>query len=125
MTVEKEVTIYVESFIDAMEIVDKMDIPDLHTVIVMDEDDFEDCKCYIVINKTMFIFMPVLHLFRRPALKECARNFLNKAFGLADETNTHNCKGCKYFHTKMTENPCSSCNSEHPNFEAKEEDNDI
>jgi len=70
MTIEKEVTIYVESFIDAMEIVDKMDIPYLHTVIVMDEDDFDNGKCYVVINKTLFIFYPAYKLLNRMKGKE-------------------------------------------------------
>ena len=40
MKVEKEVTIYVESFIDALEIVDKMNVSLPHAVIFMDEDEF-------------------------------------------------------------------------------------
>lgn len=64
MKVEKEVTIYVESFIDALEIVDKMDESLPHSVIFMDEDEFDNCKCYIVINKIMFMFYPVYKLFK-------------------------------------------------------------
>ena len=65
MKIEKEVTIYVESFIDAMEIVDKMDIPYLQRVMNMDEDSFEDGKCYVIIDKTMFLFFPVYKLLRK------------------------------------------------------------
>ena len=64
MKVEKEVTIYVESFVDALEIVDKMDISLPHAVIFMDEDEFFECKCHVVIGKTMFIFLPVYKLFK-------------------------------------------------------------
>ena len=64
MKVEKEVTICVESFIDALEIVDKMDESRPHSVIFMDEDDFLEGKCHVVIDKTMFIFCPVHKLFK-------------------------------------------------------------
>lgn len=75
MKVEKEVTIYVESFIDALEIVDKMNVSLPHAVIFMDEEEFLEGKCHVVINKTMFTFLPVHNLFR-PVLKEYARDFL-------------------------------------------------
>ena len=61
MTIEKEVTIYVESFIDALEIVDKMDESRPHSVIFMDEEDFLECKCHVVIDETLFIFYPVAY----------------------------------------------------------------
>lgn len=65
MKVEKEVTIVVESFIDALEIVDKMNISLPHAVIFMDEDEFLEGKCHVVIDKTLFIFLPVHHLLAR------------------------------------------------------------
>lgn len=65
MKVEKEVTIVVESFIDALEIVDKMNISLPHAVIFMDEDEFFEGKCHVVIDKTLFIFLPVHHLLAR------------------------------------------------------------
>jgi len=76
MKVEKEVTIYVESFIDALEIVDKMNISLPHAVIFMNEEEFFKGKCHVIIDKTIFIFFPVYNLFR-PVLKEYARDFLD------------------------------------------------
>jgi len=61
MIVEKEVTIYVENFVDALEIVDKMNISLQHAVIFMDEEAFLEGKCHVVIGKTLFIFMSVTH----------------------------------------------------------------
>lgn len=69
MTVEKEVTIYVESFNDALEIVDKMKISLPHAVICMDEVEFFACKCYVVIDKTIFMFLPVEHKLFKPNKK--------------------------------------------------------
>lgn len=63
MKVEKEVTIYVESFIDALEIVDKMDDSLPHSVIFMNEEEFFEGKCHVVIGKTMFIFLPVVQKY--------------------------------------------------------------
>ena len=65
MKIEKEVTICVESFIDALEIVDKMNISIPHAVIFMDEDEFLEGKCRVVIDKTLFMFMPVHKLFNK------------------------------------------------------------
>ncbi len=65
MIVEKEVTICVESFNDALEIVDKMNISLPHAVVHMDEDEFFECKCHVVIGKTLFMFMPVHKLFKK------------------------------------------------------------
>ena len=62
MKVEKEVTIYVESFIDALEIVDKMNISLPHAVIFMNEEEFFEGKCHVVIDKTLFIFLPVMQM---------------------------------------------------------------
>ena len=61
MIVEKEVTIYVEYFIDALEIVDKMNISLHHAVIFMDEESFFEGKCHVIIDKTLFIFLPVAY----------------------------------------------------------------
>lgn len=61
MKVEKEVTIYVESFIDALEIVDKMDDSLPHSIIFMNEEEFLEGKCHVVIDKTLFIFLPVAY----------------------------------------------------------------
>lgn len=61
MIVEKEVTIYVESFIDALEIVDKMDDSLPHSVVFMNEEEFLEGKCHVVIGKTLFIFIPVAY----------------------------------------------------------------
>ena len=69
MKVEKEVTICVESFIDALEIVDKMNVSLPHAVIFMDEDKFFEGKCHIVIDKTLFMFMPVHKLFNKEEKK--------------------------------------------------------
>ena len=63
MKIEKEVTICVESFTDALEIVDKMNISLPHAVVFMDEDEFFECKCRVVIDKTLFMLMPVHKLF--------------------------------------------------------------
>lgn len=65
MIIEKEVTICVESFIDALEIVDKMNISLPHAVIFMDEEKFFEVKCHVVIGKTLFMFMPVHKLFNK------------------------------------------------------------
>jgi hypothetical protein len=62
MKVEKEVTIYVESFVDALEIVDKMNISLPHAVIFMNEEEFFEGKCHVVIDKTLFIFLPVMQM---------------------------------------------------------------
>lgn len=64
MKVEKEVTICVESFIDALEIVDKMNVSLPHAVIFMDEEEFLEGKCRVVIDKTLFMFFPVHKLFK-------------------------------------------------------------
>lgn len=65
MKVEKEVTIYVESFIDALEIVDKMNISISHSIMFMDEEEFFKGKCHIVIGKTLFMFLPAYKLFKK------------------------------------------------------------
>lgn len=112
MKVDKEVTIYVESFIDAAEIVDNMDTLLMNTAIFMDPDEFDNGKCYIVICNTMFIFFPVHRLIKE-----------------YDETKTkldahERCEECRYFYMKISENPCwSCCVGKHNNFKA-EEDND-
>lgn len=62
MIIEKEVTIYVESFIDALEIVDKMNIFLPHAVIFMNEEEFFEGKCHVVIGNTMFMFLPVVQM---------------------------------------------------------------
>ena len=62
MKVEKEVTIYVESFVDALEIVDKMNISLPHAVIFMNEEEFFEGKCHVVIGKTIFMFLPVMQM---------------------------------------------------------------
>jgi hypothetical protein len=67
MKVEKEITIYVESFNDALEIVDKMNISLPHAVVFMDEDEFFEGKCHVVIGKTLFIFLPIHKLFNKEA----------------------------------------------------------
>lgn len=69
MKVEKDVTIYVESFIDALEIVDKMNVSLPHAVIFMDEEEFFKCKCHVVIDKTIFMFLPIHKLFEKEAQK--------------------------------------------------------
>ena len=69
MKVEKEVTICVEHFIDALEIVDKMDVSRLHSAIFMDEESFLEGKCHVIIDKTVFIFWPVHKLFKGEANK--------------------------------------------------------
>ena len=65
MIVEKEVTICVESFTDALEIVDKMNISLPHAVVHMDEDEFFEGKCRVIIGKTLFMFWPVHKLFNK------------------------------------------------------------
>lgn len=71
MIVEKEVTICVESFIDALEIVDKMNISLSHNIsIFMDESFFSAGKCHVIIDKTMFIFLPVYKLFKEKRRKQ-------------------------------------------------------
>lgn len=69
MIVEKEVTICVESFTDALEIVDKMNISLPHAVIFMNEEEFLEGKCHVVIGKTLFMFMPVYKLFNKEEKK--------------------------------------------------------
>lgn len=64
MIVEKEVTICVESFKDALEIVDKMNFSLSHAFISMDEDEFFEGKCRVVIDKTLFMFWPIHKLFK-------------------------------------------------------------
>ena len=64
MKVEKEVVIYVESFVDALEIVDKINISLPHAVIFMNEEEFFKGKCHVVIDKTIFMFLPVYHMFK-------------------------------------------------------------
>lgn len=83
MKVEKEVTIYVESFIDALEIVDKMNFSLPHAVIFMDEEEFLEGKCHIIIDKIMFMFLPVHQLFKDNKKEEKGyvdylKNFYNK-----------------------------------------------
>lgn len=65
MIVEKEVTICVESFKDALEIVDKMNFSLSHAFISMDEDEFFEGKCCVIIGKTLFIFMPIHKLINK------------------------------------------------------------
>lgn len=65
MKVEKEVVIFVESFVDALEIVDKMNISIPHAIIFMNEEEFFEGKCHVVINKTMFMFLPECNLFKK------------------------------------------------------------
>lgn len=65
MKVEKEVMIFVESFVDALEIVDKMNISLPHAVIFMNEDEFFEGKCHVVIDKTIFMFLPVYKLLKK------------------------------------------------------------
>lgn len=65
MKVEKEVTIYVESFIDALEIVDKMNISLPHAVIFMNEEEFFEGKCHVIIGKTIFMFLPAYELLKK------------------------------------------------------------
>ena len=64
MKVEKEVTICIESFIDALEIVDKMDISLPHAIVFMAEEEFFEGNCHVVIDKTLFKFFPVHKLFK-------------------------------------------------------------
>lgn len=70
MKIEKEVTIFVESFMDAVKIVDKMDVSYFNTVIFMDEDEFYNGKCHVIIDKTMYMFMPVYKLFKEKEVFE-------------------------------------------------------
>lgn len=106
MKIEKEVTIYVESFIDALEIVDKMNISLPHAVIFMVEDEFDNGKCHVVIDKTVFVFYPAYKLFK-------------------EKVDTHKCcEECRYFHRATYESPCSNCDSKRCNFVAKEDDNE-
>ena len=65
MKVETEVVIFVESFVDALEIVDKMNISIPHAIIFMNEEEFFEGKCHVVINKTMFMFLPECNLFKK------------------------------------------------------------
>ena len=57
--------IFVESFVDALEIVDKMNISIPHAIIFMNEEEFFEGKCHVVINKTMFMFLPECNLFKK------------------------------------------------------------
>ena len=69
MEVEKMVTICVESFVDALEVVDKMNLSLPHPVTFMDEESFLEGECNLIIDKTMFIFYPVHKLFKEEEQK--------------------------------------------------------
>ena len=70
MKVEKEVVIYVESFVDVLEIVDKMNISLPHAIIFMNEEEFFEGKCHVCIDKTLFMFLPVYKLFKKEEKKK-------------------------------------------------------
>lgn len=67
MKAEFEVEIYVSYFVDALAIIDKMNITHPDTVLSMDEDKFSEGKCHVIIGDTMFMFLPVHKLFNKEA----------------------------------------------------------
>lgn len=65
MKPEKEVVLSVEYFVDALEIMDKMNNRYMCTEIFMNEDEFDKGKCYMIVGNTKFIFVPVCKLFNK------------------------------------------------------------